>query len=111
MPPAAEPTAAFGKHLAGICSGCHRADFRGGPITFGPPDWPVAGNLTQDESGMKDWTFEDFQKLMKTGLRKNGQVARTPMIDAVPYGQKQTDVEQRAMWEYFRSLPPGPKHQ
>lgn len=111
LPPAAEPTVAFGKHLAGICSGCHRADFRGGPITFGPPDWPAAGNLTQDETGMKDWTFEDFQKLLKTGIRKNGQVAKTPMIDVVPYGQKQTEVEQRALWEFFRSLPPGPKHQ
>ena len=110
LPPAEGPTVEFGRHLAGVCTGCHRADLRGGPITFGPPGWPAAANLTSDTTGLKDWTFEDFERTITTGVRKNGQVVREPMIRVVPVGLNMTPLERRALWTYLTSLPAGPIH-
>ena len=38
-----------------------------------PPSLPIPLNLTPDATGLKDWTFDDFDKLMSTGIRKNGK--------------------------------------
>ena len=34
-PPETEVSAEFGRHLAGVCTGCHRQDLSGGPIAAG----------------------------------------------------------------------------
>ncbi len=107
-PPPEEPTAEFGRHLAGICTGCHRADFSGGPITGGPPDWPPAANLTAHEEGIKAWTYDDFVKLLRTGIRPDGTPTRVPMAEAIPLGNAMTEVELQALWAHFQSLPPLP---
>jgi mono/diheme cytochrome c family protein len=107
-PPAAGPTPEFGGHIAGVCTGCHRQTFEGGPVQGGPPDWPPARNLTPHESGLKSWTYEDFVKLMRVGLRPDGTPTRVPMAEVLPLGNAMTDVEMQALWAYFGSLPPLP---
>lgn len=107
-PPESAVTVAFGKHLSGVCTGCHRTDLSGGPMAFGPPSWPAAANLTPAPAGLAGWTFEDFDRVMTTGLRKVGVPVTDPMIRVVPYGQQMTDVERRALWLYLTTLPPTP---
>jgi mono/diheme cytochrome c family protein len=107
-PPPEGPTPEFGRHLAGICTGCHRADFAGGPIKGGPPDWPPAANLTPHEQGLASWTYEDFVKLLRTGLRPDGTPTRVPMAEAIPLGNAMTEIELQALWAHFQSLPALP---
>jgi mono/diheme cytochrome c family protein len=107
-PPPAAPTTAFGEHIAGVCTGCHRPNFEGGPIKGGPPDWPPARNLTQTEEGLKTWTYDDFVALLRTGLRPDGTPTRVPMAEAIPLGAEMTEVELQALWAYLQSLPPVP---
>ena len=52
LPPLTEVSVEFGQHVAGVCTGCHRADFSGGPIPGGDPSWPVARNLTPHEDAL-----------------------------------------------------------
>jgi len=107
-PPPEGPTAEFGHHLAGICVGCHRADFVGGPIAGGPPDWPPAANLTPHEEGLRAWSYADFVTLLRTGIRPDGIATRVPMAEAIPLANAMTEVELQALWAHFQSLPPLP---
>jgi cytochrome c553 len=108
LPPTAEPTPEFGKHLAGVCTGCHRASFVGGPIPVGPPDWPPARNLTPHEQGLAGWTYEQFVKAMREAVRPDGTPLKPPMTLMAPYAQNMQDVELQALWAYIQSLPPQP---
>jgi cytochrome c5 len=103
-PPEATETAQFGEHIAAICTGCHRPNLAGGPMLFGPPDWPPAANLTPHETGLKSWTFPDFEKVLTTGTKRDGTKVRDPMILIVPAGQKMTPTERKALWAYLTSL-------
>src|SRR5207237_576852 len=103
---APEPTAAYGRFLAKGCTGCHGKRFSGGPIPGAPSNLPKPLNLTPHETGLKDWTFEDFDKLLSTGVRKNGS-ALNPFMPLDAIGQLDP-VERRALWEYLRTLPPLP---
>jgi cytochrome c553 len=105
-PPPEGPTPEFGSHIAGVCTGCHRTDFSGGPIKGGPPDWPPAANLTPHEQGLASWTYDDFVRLMRTGIRPDGTPTRVPMAEAIPLGNAMTEVELQALWAHFQSLPP-----
>lgn len=104
-PPRAEATVEFGRHIAQVCTGCHRGDLAGGPIVQGPPDWPGASNLTPHEQGLKAWTFEQFETAMRNGTRPDGTKLGVPMSAFVPYGEKMTAIEIKALWLYLRSLP------
>jgi mono/diheme cytochrome c family protein len=106
VPPAAGDTPAFGEHLAAICSSCHRANFAGGPMPFGPPSWPPASNLTPHATGLAGWSYEDFDKAITTGVTKSGKTLREPMIVILPAAKAMQDVERRALWTYLQSLPP-----
>jgi mono/diheme cytochrome c family protein len=106
--PTTEPTAAFGKHLAGVCTGCHHEDLAGGPIPGGPPDWAPARNLTPHEQGIKGWTYEQFIAAMRQGVRPDGTVLKMSMSLMMPYAQKMTDTELQALWAYLSSLSPKP---
>ena len=105
-PPAVDTT--FGKHMANICSGCHRPDFSGGPMLSGDPSWPPAGNLTSHGEGLAGWTYADFETAMREGTRPDGSALKSPM-DLIPkYAQRMTDTELEALWVYLQSLPPKP---
>lgn len=103
-PPAPEPTAAYGGYLGRLCTGCHGEHLSGGPIPGAPPSIPVPLNLTPDPTGLGDWSFEDFDKLMKTGVRKSGR--KLDPFMPVESWKNFDDTEMHALWAYLRTLPP-----
>jgi mono/diheme cytochrome c family protein len=105
-PPEASDSAVFGEHLTAICTGCHQGNLAGGPMPFGPPDWPAAGNLTQHDTGLKGWSFQDFEKAITEGVSKDGRKLREPMTAVLPAARAMTPTERRAIWTYLSSLPP-----
>jgi mono/diheme cytochrome c family protein/cytochrome c5 len=111
VPPETGATPEFGKHLAGICTGCHRENFAGGPIVGGDPAWPAARNLTPHADGLSNWTYEQFVTTMREGKRPDGTPLQAPMSFVTPYAQRMKDVELQAMWAYLRTLPAQPTNQ
>ncbi len=107
-PPPAGETVEFGKHVTSVCVGCHRTDLRGGPMPFGPPDWPPAGNLTPHESGLAGYTYEDFERAFVKGVKKDGTPMKAPMTEMLPATAKWTETELKAAYLYLQSLPPTP---
>ena len=104
--PAPSATKDYGALLGKSCTGCHGAKLSGGPIPGAPPEIPVPVNLTPDESGMKGWTYEDFDKVLVQGIRKDGKKLNLFMpIEA--FG-KYDETEKRALFLYLQSLPPTP---
>ena len=84
------------------CIGCHGADFSGGPIPGGPPDWPPAANLTLG-GDLANWTEVGFLSAFRTGIKPSG----APFDEIMPYqavGQMSDD-ELKAMWLFLQSLP------
>ena len=106
LPPVAEVSPEFGRHLAGVCTGCHGADFSGGPIPGGDPSWVPARNLTPDPTGLADWDYDDFVRALQGGMRPDGTPLMEPMTFMTPYAQSMTDTELEAIWTYLRSIPP-----
>lgn len=105
-PPAPAPTAAYGRYIGRMCQGCHTKTLNGGPIPGAPPDMAVPANLTQHATGLAGWTFEDFERVMATGVRKDGR-----RLDAMMPRQainNMSDLERRALWAYLTSVPPMP---
>jgi cytochrome c553 len=93
----------YGRYLAAGCTGCHGANLSGGKIDIGPPDWPLAANLTPHPSArLAKWTEADFLKAMREARRPDGSIVN-PVMPAV-FGQM-TDVELQALWRYLRTLP------
>jgi mono/diheme cytochrome c family protein len=106
FPPVTEATVEFGQHLAGTCSGCHGANFAGGPIAGGDPSWPPAMNLTPHADGLAGWTFDEFETTLRSGNKPDGTPLRIPMANMVPYTRNMTDVELQALWMFLRQVPP-----
>jgi mono/diheme cytochrome c family protein len=106
LPPPTEATVAFGKHMASVCSGCHQANFAGGPIPGGDPAWPPAKNLTPHPDALGGWTLEHFKAALRTGKRPDNVEIKPPMNAIIPYANKMTDVEIEALYKYLQSLPP-----
>jgi hypothetical protein len=104
--PAPSPTKEYGALLARSCTGCHGYGMSGGPIPGAPPELPIPSNLTPDATGLKGWTFEDFERLMVQGIRKNGKKL-DPFMPIEAFG-KQDDTEKRAIFAYLQSLPAAP---
>ena len=104
-PPAAEVSVEFGGHLAGMCTGCHGADFAGGPIVGGDPSWVPARNITPHATGLRGWSYEQFVAAMREGRRPDGTALLEPMTLLLPYAQRMTDIEMEALWRYLQSLP------
>jgi hypothetical protein len=105
-PPAPEPTAQYGAYIGRLCSGCHGRHFSGGAIPGAHRSIPVPPNLTPDRTGLAEWTFADFDRLMRTGARKNGQ--KLDPFMPIEEWQSLDGVEMRAVFAYLESLPPRP---
>jgi mono/diheme cytochrome c family protein len=107
LPPEAAVTVEYGAHLAAACVGCHRTTYDGGKIAQGPPDWPPARNLTP-AGELGGWTEEDFLKTLRTGVRPNGEKLLSPMAETTTTIGQMSDTELKAMFAFFKSLPPRP---
>lgn len=101
-------TVDYGRYMAVGCMGCHGEGFSGGPIPGVPPNWPPAANLTPHESGLADWSEEDFFALMRTGKRPDGQDINPEFMPWAPLSQM-TDEEIGSIWMFLQSLPPTAK--
>lgn len=108
VPPPAEATVEFGRHLAAVCAGCHQGDFTGGKVPGGDPSWPPAANLTPAADGLGGWSYEQFVGALREGRRLDGSALRAPMDMVAGYTRKMTDTELEALWMYLRSLPATP---
>jgi hypothetical protein len=105
-PKGATPTVEYGRFLAMGCQGCHGEGFSGGPLPGAPSTMAIPLNLTPHETGIKDYTFDDFNKLLNEGIRRNGKHL-DPLMPFQAYA-KFDDIERRALWAFLRSLPPRP---
>ncbi len=101
-PPDAAVSVDFGRHLAGVCTGCHHEDLSGGPVAGGDPSWPPASNLTP--AGLAGWSYEEFVAALREGVRPDGTPLRVPMTLMGPYAKRMTDVEMEALWLYLQSV-------
>jgi len=103
-PAAPEPgiTVQYGKYLTVGCTGCHGADFSGGPIPGVPPEWPPAANLTP-AGNLRNWTEQGFIQAMRTGVKPSGE----RFSEYMPYAvlKAMTDDELKAVWLFLTSLP------
>jgi hypothetical protein len=104
--PAPEPTVAYGEYVTRLCTGCHGEHLSGGPIPGAPSSLPIPLNLTPDPTGLKEWTFADFDKMMKTGQRKNGKQLDPFM--PIESWKNFDDTEMHATYAYLQSVPPRP---
>jgi hypothetical protein len=105
--PPPSPTKEYGSLLGRSCTGCHGEHLSGGPIPGAPPELPIPLNLTPDETGLKGWTYADFDKLLVQGVRKNGQKLN-PFMPIIAYG-KLDETEKQALFAFLQSLPARPK--
>jgi mono/diheme cytochrome c family protein len=97
-------TPAYGSYVAASCTGCHGPNFSGGKIAVGPPDWPLASNLTSHASAaIAQWTETDFIQAMRTSKRPDGSEISAVMPRAFA---QLDDTELKALWMYFKTLPP-----
>lgn len=91
---------ARGKYLVdtGACRGCH------GPQLTGEGGMPDAANLTP--TGIGHYTFADFQRALRDGVRPNGTAIKPDMPRV--FGQL-SDEDMRLIFTYLQSLPPAGK--
>ncbi len=101
------PTAEYGEYVATGCLGCHGHGLSGGDIPGTPPDFPPGANLTPDpETGLGNWTEEDFARAMREGIRPDGSEIDPFM--PIQLTKELTDTEVRALWVYLQSLEAKP---
>jgi mono/diheme cytochrome c family protein len=108
-PMAPEPgaTVEYGAYLATGCIGCHGAGYSGGRIPGAPPGMPIPTNITPDpQTGIGSWSGEDFERLMREGVRPDGSEVDPFM--PTQFTKEFTDLELEAMWLYLRSVEPKP---
>jgi hypothetical protein len=104
--PAPSATVEYGAYIGRLCSGCHGKTLSGGHIPGTPPDFPIPLNITSHATGLGGWTYDDFEKVITTGTRKNGKKLDPFMpIEAL---QGLDDTERHALWAYLQSVPPTP---
>jgi mono/diheme cytochrome c family protein len=100
-PPTA--TAAYGRFIARLCTGCHGDNLSGGPIPGAPPDMAVPLNLTPHATGLGGVTYEGFHATMTTGIRRDGRKLDA-MMPVEAFGNFD-DTEMRALYAYLMSVP------
>ncbi|MCB0561506.1 MAG: cytochrome c [Lewinellaceae bacterium] len=115
---------AYGRYLVTSkidCYSCHSEDFKtmnieepeksggylgGGNPMLSPEDGKTvvySANLTMDkETGIGNWTEEEFIKAVRFGQRPDGKPLRQPMI---PFSALSGE-EVSAIWAYLKTAPP-----
>ncbi|WP_413458186.1 cytochrome c [Herbaspirillum huttiense] len=96
---------------AGDCVACHTskggAPFAGGLALASPIGAIYSTNITPDkEHGIGEWSYEDFARLMRTGVTKAGHT----VYPAMPYPSysRLTDEDMQALYAYFtKAVPPS----
>ena len=58
-------------------------------------------NITFDETGIANYTEDEFLQAVKYGKKKNGEMLRYPMV---PHTQL-TDTEVKAIYAYLKTIP------
>ncbi len=99
--PPAGITADYGKYLVSFsgCDDCHGENLAGGkPGGFAP----VGPNLTKIGS---TWSETDFVKASRTGVKPDGKAFATEM-PWQEFSAMYSDDELKAIFAYFKSLPP-----
>jgi mono/diheme cytochrome c family protein len=104
--PTPAPTAAYGTFLANACRGCHGATLSGGRIPGAPAEMAIPLNITPHETGLAGWAYADFDKLLSTGIRRNGKTL-DPMMPVTELG-KFNQTERQALWAYLQTVPAKP---
>ncbi|WP_295950786.1 cytochrome c [Rhodoferax sp.] len=97
---------------AGDCVACHTAPqgqpFAGGLAISTPIGAVYSTNITPDKTaGIGDWSYEDFARLMRTGVTKAGYT----VYPAMPYPSfsRLGDDDLHALYAYFmHGVPPAP---
>jgi mono/diheme cytochrome c family protein len=95
-----------GKYLAqaGDCTACHTnlggQPFAGGLGIASPIGTIYSSNITPDKTtGIGNWSYTDFARLMRTGKTKQGYI----VYPAMPYPSysRITDADMHALYAYF----------
>ena len=97
-------TVECGRYVANGCIGCQGTNFSGGKIEVGPPNWPLATNLTPHAAGrLSKWSDADFIKTICTGKRP----AETELNPVMPrtFGQMD-DGELNALRAFKKTTSP-----
>ncbi|GAA4340600.1 cytochrome c [Pigmentiphaga soli] len=106
LPASAGKDVLQGAYLAriGDCTACHTARngalFAGGLPLASPIGTIYSTNITPDkEHGIGDWSYDDFARLMRRGISKDGHT----VYPAMPYPSysRLTDDDLRALYAYF----------
>lgn len=112
---------AFGKYIADDlcgCFGCHSADFKtmnilepkksagyyggGNPMLNYEGKIVRTANITMDkETGIGNWSYEDFYKAVKLGMNPKGGPLHYPMF---PHNTL-TDQEVKSMYSFLKTVP------
>lgn len=100
--PVAAANAQFGEYVArSACSGCHGAEFRGGPIPGGPPNWPPASSLRL--GGNPAWSLDGFDRAVRQGVSPIDSRKLAPPMPVAFYANMR-EIEVRALWAYLSTL-------
>ena len=98
---------AIGKFDTKIISAGYSVFYPGLTAAAGPWGVSFAANLTPDETGIGNWTEEQFKKAIKEGKYKGIEGTR-PLLPPMPwvnYAQL-SDEDAHAMFMYFKSIKP-----
>lgn len=72
---------------------------------IGPWGTSFAGNLTPHDTGIGNWTFEQFKKALTEGKYK-GMDNNRPMMPPMPVFSTMSDEDLTAMFKYLKSIKP-----
>lgn len=100
------PTPEYGAYLIDECRYCHGPELRGG-LREGDPSAPLSSNLTPSEDGIGHYTYETFNRALRTGAKPDGTImepAYMPWTATTHF----TDTEVEALWAYLQTLEPAP---
>lgn len=110
----------YGKYAAdGVyqCWDCHtegfdaakhdRPDVYGGgfELADGLGRQVFSPNITNSPEGIGGWTYEQFARAMREGVRPDGYMVRAPM----PRWRSLDDVEMQSIYTYLQTVPPSHK--